>query len=125
MPPLHPFSTLPTSADGNVKSPYPRPAHDLFLILRLDPLQGQRTGTRRTLRRNRYRNLFIHTLRDRPTLEFPEFYGLFYDGRLAVIYSPYDLMSGVNRESNAYAKGVASDDALRLVINTITYALSH
>jgi pimeloyl-ACP methyl ester carboxylesterase len=64
-------------------------------------------------------------LRDRPTLEYPEFYGLFQDGRLAVLYTPYDLMSGVNRESNAYAKGVAGDDALRLVINAITYALSH
>jgi hypothetical protein len=64
-------------------------------------------------------------LRDNPTLEAPEFYGYFVDGRLAVLYSPYDLMSGVNRESNAYAKGVVDTDALRLAINTITYALSH
>ena len=27
--------------------------------------------------------------------------GLFIDGRLAILYTPYDLMSGVNRESNA------------------------
>jgi hypothetical protein len=64
-------------------------------------------------------------LKDNPTLEYPEFYGLFLDGRLAVIYSPHDLMSGVNRESNVYAKGVASDDALRLTINLITHALGH
>lgn len=64
-------------------------------------------------------------VRDDPTLEYPEFSGLFLDGRLAVLYSPLDLMSGVNRESNAYAKGVATDDALRLVTNIITYALSH
>lgn len=64
-------------------------------------------------------------LKDEPALETPEFYGLFLDGRLAVLYTPYDLMSGVNHESNAYAKGVAADDALRLVINIITYALSH
>jgi hypothetical protein len=64
-------------------------------------------------------------LKDDPTLEFPEFYGLFLDGRLAVVYTPFDLMSGVNRESNNYAKGVASDDALRLVMNVITYSLSH
>src|SRR6266545_3429039 len=68
MPPLHPFSTLPTSADGNVKAPYPRPAHDLFLILRLDSLQRQGAGARRTLRRNRHWNLLIHTLWHRPTL---------------------------------------------------------
>ncbi len=64
-------------------------------------------------------------LRDNPTLEYPEFFGLFVDGRLAVLYTPHDLMSGLNRESNAYAKGVASDDALRIALNIITYALSH
>jgi hypothetical protein len=64
-------------------------------------------------------------LKDDPGLEFPEFNGYFIDGRLAVVYTPFDVMSGVNRESNAYAKGVASDDALRLVINVITHALSH
>jgi hypothetical protein len=64
-------------------------------------------------------------LRDNPSLEYPEVYGLFLDGRLAVLYSPYDLMSGVNREPNPYCKGVAADDALRLTVNIITYALSH
>ncbi len=64
-------------------------------------------------------------LRDDPTLEYPEFHGLFLDGRLAVVYSQFDLMSGANHESNAYAKGVSTDDALRLVTNVITYALSH
>jgi hypothetical protein len=64
-------------------------------------------------------------LRDDPTLETPEFYGYIIDGRLAILYSPYDLMSGVNRESNAYAKGVIDTDAMRIVNNIITYALSH
>ena len=63
-------------------------------------------------------------LRDDPSLDTPEFYGLFIDQRLAVIYTPYDIMSGVNRESNAYAKGVTSDDALRLTIDAIAYAMS-
>lgn len=64
-------------------------------------------------------------LKEDPRLEHPEFYGLFVDGRLAVLYTPFDLMSGVNRESNAYAKGPANDDALRLAINVVTYALTH
>ena len=64
-------------------------------------------------------------LRDDPTLETPEFYGYFIDGRLAILYTPYDLMSGVNRESNAYAKGLVDTDAMRVVNNIITYALSH
>jgi hypothetical protein len=64
-------------------------------------------------------------LKDNPNLELSEVYGYFLDGRLAVVYSPYDLMSGVNRESNAYSKGLVSTDALRLVINIVTHALSH
>jgi hypothetical protein len=64
-------------------------------------------------------------LKDNPSLEYPEFYGLFVDNRLAVLYSPFDLNSGLNRESNAYAKGIVSDDALRVAINIVTYALSH
>jgi hypothetical protein len=63
-------------------------------------------------------------LRDNPTLETPEVYALFLDGRIAVLYSPFDLMSGVNRESNAYAKGLVDADALRLTINIITLAMS-
>lgn len=64
-------------------------------------------------------------LRDNPTLDTPELYGLFIEGRLAVLYSPFDIMSGVNREANAYAKGVVDTDALRLAINAITYSMSH
>jgi hypothetical protein len=33
-------------------------------------------------------------------------------------------MSGVNRESNAYAKGLLDADALRLTINIVGYAMS-
>ena len=33
-------------------------------------------------------------------------------------------MSGVNRESNAYAKGVLDNDAVRLTLNIISYAMS-
>ena len=68
MPPPHTLSTLRTPADSNVKTPYPCPAHDLFLILRLDALYGQGTGAPRTLSRNRHQNLLIHTFRDGPTM---------------------------------------------------------
>jgi hypothetical protein len=64
-------------------------------------------------------------LRDNPTLDSPEVYAYFLDGRIAILYSPYDLMSGVNRESNAYAKGLLDADAQRLALNILTYALSH
>lgn len=64
-------------------------------------------------------------LRDDPTLDRPEFYALFLDGRIAVLYTPFDLFSALNRESNAYARGVVSDDALRLAIDIVTYAMSY
>ncbi len=64
-------------------------------------------------------------LRDNPTLNRPEFSAIILDDRISVIYTPHDLFSGLNRESNAYARGVTSEDALRLAIAVITYAMSH
>lgn len=91
-------------------------------LIKLPPTHPLFTGGWNAIERITYT---ASALKDNPTLEYPEFYGLFIDGRLAIIYSPYDLMSGLNRESNSYARGVASDDALRLAINVITHALSH
>jgi hypothetical protein len=64
-------------------------------------------------------------LRDDPALEYPEFHCLLVDQRPAILYSPFDFLSGLNRESNAYAKGLDSTDALRVALNVLTYALSH
>jgi Domain of unknown function (DUF4159) len=91
-------------------------------LIRLPPTHPLFTGGWNTVNRVVYTPA---ALKDRPDLEYPEFFGLFLDGRLAVVYTPYDLMSGINRESNAYAKGLTSDDALRVTMNLITYALSH
>ena len=35
-----------------------------------------------------------------------------------------ERMTGVNREANAYAKGLVETDALKVVLNVLTYALS-
>ena len=64
-------------------------------------------------------------LRDDPTLEYPVFYGLFIDQRPVVLYTPVDFQSALNRESNAYAKGLTSDDAMRVAANIFTFTLSH
>jgi len=64
-------------------------------------------------------------LRDDPLLAYPEFQGLFIDGRIAVLFTHYDLMTGVNREPNSYSKGLTPDDALNTVVDIITYSLSH
>ncbi|MEO6052958.1 MAG: DUF4159 domain-containing protein [Chthoniobacterales bacterium] len=63
--------------------------------------------------------------KDNEKLDRPEFYGLFINDRLAVVYTAYDFNSGLNHESNVYAKGLESTDALRVAINIITYAMSH
>lgn len=65
------------------------------------------------------------TLQDDPTMQHPRFYGAFIDGRLAVIYTPFDLFTGVNREPNAYSKGLVPDDALRVAINAMAYVMTH
>jgi len=64
-------------------------------------------------------------LRDNPNLQYPEFYAIFIDNRIAVLYTPYDFKSSLNREANAYNKGLIPDDALRVALNIITYAISH
>jgi hypothetical protein len=64
-------------------------------------------------------------LRDNPTLEFPEFYGLLIDNRLVVVYSPYDFLGALNRESNAYSRGLTADDALRVAINIVAFVMTH
>lgn len=66
-----------------------------------------------------------YALKDDPRLEYPDFYGVFLEDRLVVLYTPYDFKGALNRESNAYSKGLDSNDALRVAINIITYALSH
>jgi len=63
-------------------------------------------------------------LRDNPNLEFPHIEAMFLDGRPCVFYTPFDLFGGLNRESNAYARGFVPDDALRIAINVITHALA-
>ena len=62
-------------------------------------------------------------LRDDPSLEYPHVEALFVDGRPCVLYTPFDLFGSLNRESNAYAKGVVPDDALRIAVNVITYVM--
>jgi hypothetical protein len=63
--------------------------------------------------------------RNNPSLDRPMFYGIFIENRLAVLFSPFDLFSEMNRESNKYARGVVYEDALKLLLNTVFYALDN
>ncbi len=64
-------------------------------------------------------------MRNEPTLDRPVFYGIFNDNRLVVLFTPYDLFSEANREGNKYARGVVYDDALKILLNMVFYALDH
>ena len=63
--------------------------------------------------------------RDNPSLEYPEFWGIFVTDRPIVVFTPYDVFSGVNRENNAYARGLMPNDALRASISVITYCMTN
>jgi hypothetical protein len=64
---LYPLAALPTTADGNVKPPYPGAPHDFFLILCFDPLHGQCPATLRALLGSRHGDLLVYVIRDWPT----------------------------------------------------------
>jgi hypothetical protein len=99
------------------------PKAEKFELIKLPPTHPLFTGGFNALEQKI--TYTATALRDNPTLDSPELYAYLVDGRIAILYSPYDLMSGVNREGNAYSKGVTDADALKMTINIITYALSH
>jgi len=57
---------------------------------------------------------------DRPTLE-----GISLDNQLRVIYSPLGFVNGWSGAPNPYAREYQSNDALRLGINILVYAMTH
>src|SRR5712691_1646387 len=68
MAPLHPLAALYTPANRNIKPPDPGAAHDFFLILRFDPLYGQRSAARGALLGNGNGDRFVDMIRDRSTV---------------------------------------------------------
>ncbi len=61
----------------------------------------------------------------RPSLNAPAMLGVYIEGSLAVIYSPYSLSNGWEQIPYAYNIGYADDDALRLGVNIFAYAVTH
>ena len=66
--PLDAFGALGTPTDGNVEPSYPSAPQDLFLVLHLHPLHRQRSTAIRALPGNRYLDLLVYMLRDRPAV---------------------------------------------------------
>jgi hypothetical protein len=55
----------------------------------------------------------------------PELEGIALDGRLAVIYSRFDLGNGWEQYPHPYSYGLADESALQLGTNVIVYAITH
>ncbi|MCD6303532.1 MAG: DUF4159 domain-containing protein [Planctomycetes bacterium] len=60
-----------------------------------------------------------------PDLNVPVLEGIKIDGQLGVIYSPLSLSNGWEELSFAYNRGYACEDALRIGVNLLAYALTH
>ena len=60
-----------------------------------------------------------------PDLNAPSLLGVNIDGALAVVYSPYSLRNGWEQIAYPYNLGYADEDALRLGVNILSYALTH
>ena len=69
-----------------------------------------------------YMPLVLH---EHPGLREPTLEGISLENQLRVIYSPYGLVNGWSGAPNPYARGYAGDDALRLGINILVYAMTH
>jgi hypothetical protein len=57
--------------------------------------------------------------------ETPELEGITLDGRLAVVYSKFDLGNGWEQFPHAYSYGLKDDSALAIGTNAIVYAITH
>lgn len=55
----------------------------------------------------------------------PELEGISIDGRLAVVYSRFDLGNGWEQFPHSYSYGLADEDALKIGTNLIVYAMTH
>jgi hypothetical protein len=58
-------------------------------------------------------------------LDAPELEGITLDGRLAVVYSRFDLGNGWEQFPHAYSYGYKDESALQIGTNVIVYAVTH
>jgi hypothetical protein len=54
----------------------------------------------------------------------PELEGIEIDGRLAVIFSPYDISCALEQHEALQCRGYTREDAARIALNVIKYALA-
>ncbi|MBX3431725.1 MAG: DUF4159 domain-containing protein [Pirellulales bacterium] len=63
-------------------------------------------------------------LRTRVEKVEPEIEGIVLDGRLAVIFSPYDVSCALEKHEALACRGYTREDAARLALNAVLYALT-
>ena len=59
------------------------------------------------------------------SFDTPELEGISIDGRLAVVYSKFDLGNGWEQFPHAYSYGLKDESALQVGTNSIVYAITH
>ena len=59
------------------------------------------------------------------SFDTPELEGVSLDGRLAVVYSKFDLGNGWEQFPHAYSYGLKDESALQIGTNVIVYAVTH
>jgi len=69
-----------------------------------------------------YTPLVLH---EHPGLREPTLEGISLENQLRVVYSPYGFVNGWSGAPNPYAREYRTDDALRLGINILVYAMTH
>ena len=74
------------------------------------------------VRKVEYTPLALH---ERPDLATPTLEGISLENQLRVIYSPYDLVNGWSGAPNPYDRGYRGEDALKVGINVLVYAMTH
>ena len=63
--------------------------------------------------------------REHPHLKQPVLEVIELDGRVAVVYTPFDLGLGLERLAGPEASGYSSKDAYRIATNIVLYGLTH
>jgi len=61
----------------------------------------------------------------RPDMNLPELEGISINGKLAVLYSRYDIGNGWEGEARPFAKGWDRIDSIKLGINIVVYSQTH
>jgi hypothetical protein len=74
------------------------------------------------IREVEYTPLVVH---EHPRLNRPAIEGIAIENQLRVVYTPYGLVNGWSGAPNPYARSYGSNDALRLGINMLVYAMTH